>query len=169
MHRVTVSKVIDAPATKVWDLLADFENTYVYHPIVAHSKSLNGKSTGLGAQRQCDMYSGASVQEEITSFDRVNSTYEVTVTDHGPFPLTSMVVDIRVTPAPGNKAKVTYDGAFQPKFGPVGWLMAKLMMKRQFGTMFASLIDGVDTHLRTGRRIGKGGAVETVDDLRRVA
>ena len=43
---------------------------------------------------------------------------------------------------------------FQPKFGPVGWLMAKVMMEREFGRRLGLLIEGIEEHVRTGQPVG---------------
>ncbi len=156
MHEFEVSKVIDAPVDRVWDLLDDFANTYVYHPIVERSFSVNGKQKGLGARRQCTMYDGNSVQEEVREHDPVARTSKIVVVDHGPFPMKHMEVTISVQPDEGG-TRVTYAGKMLPKFGPMGWMMAKTMMIPQFRKMMGQLIDGVETHLATGRLIGKKG------------
>ncbi len=68
MHTFRVTRDLDHSATAVWELLANFADTYVYHPVVAFSESVNGQRTGLGAQRRCDLYSGGSVQERIVAY-----------------------------------------------------------------------------------------------------
>lgn len=156
MHSFEVSKVIDAPVDQVWKLVDDFANTYVYHPIVEKSFAVNGKRQGLGARRQCTMYDGNSVQEEVVSHDAANHSYKIEVVDYGPMPLKHMEVTITVEAAEGG-TRLTYAGKMLPKFGPMGWLMAKTMMLGQFRKMMGQLIDGVETHLTTGRIVGKGG------------
>ncbi|MBX2804164.1 MAG: SRPBCC family protein [Myxococcales bacterium] len=159
MHTFRVTKDIDHAATRVWPLLANFADTYVYHPVVEHSESVNGKRTGLGAQRRCDLYSGGSVQERIVAFREEDMRYRVEVVDHGPFPMEHMEVEIHVEPLPGDKSRVTYAGSFRPKYGPLGWLMAKTMMASQFDKLMGQLIDGVDQHLTTGRLVQRDGAL----------
>jgi hypothetical protein len=159
MHSFTVTREIAHDADTVWSLLANFADTFVYHPIVESSLSLNGLQTGLGAERQCVMYDGNRVAERITAFDASARRYTVEVFDHGPFPLTHMDVTIAVDDLGAAGSRVTYSGNFQPKFGPMGWVMGKLMMEAQFSKMMGSLIEGVDQHLETGRIVGKGGVL----------
>jgi uncharacterized protein YndB with AHSA1/START domain len=156
MHQFNVSKIIAAPVDRVWELLDDFANTYVYHPMVEHSFATNGKRTGLGARRECTMYDGSSVQEEVTQYDPKSRRYSIEVVEFGPMPLKHMGATIAVEPARGG-ARVTCSGDFLPKFGPLGWLMAKTMMTSQFNKMMGQLLDGVADHLETGRIVGKGG------------
>jgi len=159
MHRFEVQKVIDGSADRVWALLDNFADTYVYHPIVERSTSVNGQTAGRGAERQCEMYGGGAVKERVTEHDASARRYTVEVFDFGPMPLTQMTVEIAVEPAGADRSRVTYAGTFTPRFGPAGWLMAKVMMKRQFERMMGSLIDGVEAHLRTGRLVERGGAL----------
>jgi len=159
MHEFEVQKVIDAPADRVWEVLDDFANTYVYHPIVERSRSVNGKDRGLGARRMCTMYDGNSVQEEITDHDAANRRYRVEVVDHGPFPMKHMAVWFSVEPVEVDRSRVTYAIEMLPKMGPMGWLMAKAMMIPKFKQMMGQLIDGVEQHVQTGRLVEKDGAL----------
>lgn len=80
----TNSEVIAAPLDRVGELVHDFANTYVYHPVVERSFSVNRKRKGDGARRQCTMYDGNSVQEEVTHHDPSSRTYSVELVDFGP-------------------------------------------------------------------------------------
>jgi hypothetical protein len=48
---------------------------------------------------------------------------------------------------------------FQPKYGPLGWLMAQMIMKKQFANTLNRVLEGLDTHLQTGKIIGKNGII----------
>lgn len=157
MHTFFAQKTIDIDSELAWRIVSDFANTYTYHPLVEHSESLNGQQTGLGAKRRCTMYGGKSVEEVITFYDEDARHYRVEVVDHGPFPLTHMVVDIKVQSESQGQSQVSFSGTFEPKFGPVGWLMAKVAMKRQFESMLTSVIVGLEQHARTGLIVGEGG------------
>ena len=157
MHKFTITKEIDAPVDEVWALLDKFSDTYVYHPAVEHSKSVNGKATGLGAQRQCDMYNGVSVQERITDYQPDQRNYQITMVDFGSFPLKQMIVRMGAKPSGQNKTVLTYDGGFQTKYGPMGWMMAKMMMLPMFKKMTRKIIDGIEAHIITGKIVGKNG------------
>lgn len=125
--------------------------------VVEHSSSVNGLQTGMGAQRQCTLYSGGQVQERIVSYTPEARSYRLEVVDHGPFPMSHMEVTVAVEPDGEERSRVTFSGGFRPKYGPVGWLMGKAMMKPQFTKLMGQVLDGIDAHLTSGRRIEKGG------------
>lgn len=168
MHQLNVTREIDASPDQVWGLLDNFADTWIYHPIVAQSESLGGQKTGLGAKRRCTMYDGKQVEECITRYAPEERSYEVTVTDAGRLPLDEMVLSITVYEGAEGHARVEMVGHMQPKYGPVGWLMAKLMMKRQFEKLLAQLIEGMEAHLKTGRVVEEGGRLGTPASRTRV-
>jgi len=42
---------------------------------------------------------------------------------------------------------------FTPKFGPIGWVMAKVMMKSRFRKTFEEVLAGLDSYVHTGQKI----------------
>lgn len=160
MHEFEVSKEIKGSIEDVWRVLDAFSDTWVHHPVVEKSHSTNGKKGGLGARRQCVMYDGGKLEEQIVEYNPHDHSYKVEVVEMGPFPLKSMHVTITCVATGASNTRVIYKGGFDPKFGPMGWLMAKMMMVGQFEKMMGGLIDGLEKHLETGRTIGKGGVVE---------
>jgi len=54
MSTFETSITINATVKKVWDVLGDIGNIYVWNPGVVHSHSTNDK-VGLGATRHCDL------------------------------------------------------------------------------------------------------------------
>ncbi len=158
MHALKIQKTINHSPDKVWSSLNNFSDIWMFHPLVANSSSLNDQSCGLGAERQCTLYNGGQLKERVSAHDAENRTLTVEVTDHGPFPLTHMELTMSVEPD-GAGSRVLLEGGFVPKYGPIGWVMGTLMMKPQFEKLLGQLIDGLDTHLSTGRIIEKGGKV----------
>ena len=156
MHTFSFHKTIPQNPDGVWALIDNFSDIWVFHPNVEHSKSLNGQRSGMGAERECSFYGGGAVKERVTAYDAAARSCTVEITDYGPFPLKHMELDFQVKAAPSGAA-VLVKGRFQPKFGPMGWVMAKLMMRRQFVTLMAKVVDGMDGHLTTGRVVEKGG------------
>ncbi len=160
MHTVVVTREMNFPANTVWNLLDDFAGTWVYHPVVRHSEAVNGVKRGLGAARRCDLYDGTSVQEKITRYNPQEMRYHVEVFDHGPFPTTHMDVTIEVVQTAPQKSLVRYTCRFKVKYGPMGWLMGKAAMGPKMRQMLGKVLEGVETHLDTGRVVGQGGTVE---------
>ena len=162
MHTVSATRTIDIPVATVWNAIDDFGNVYRFHPSLEHSESINDVATGEGAKRQCDFYDGSVIREEVV--ESLPEQRQVSnVFDLGSFPLKEMVGRLDLEPIDENSTDVTFSMSFVPKYGPVGWLLAELMMKRQFRALAEDIIAGLDTHLQTGEIVGPNGIPETVD------
>jgi ligand-binding SRPBCC domain-containing protein len=161
MHTVSATRTIDAPIADVWNAIDDFGNVYRFHPKVEHSRSLDDVAAGEGAKRQCDFYGGGSIREEVV--ESVSQKKQVVdIFDNGPFPLKRNVARFDLDPVEDDRTDVTMTISFVPKYGPAGWLMAKLVMEGQFRDLLEDLLAGLDTYLRTGEVVGPDGqAVET--------
>ncbi|RNC83287.1 MAG: SRPBCC family protein [Balneola sp.] len=158
MHELTVSKTIDAPKTQVWDIIKDFGSIYKIHPLIESSPITNGTPYGDGAERTCVMYNGGEIRERV--FDYIEGEkYTVEVYDPGPFPIEKSLVTISVSEAKDQKSTLIFDMKFKPKFGVVGKVMASVVMKKQFENILTQVADGLNTHLKTGKLIGKKGVL----------
>ena len=69
MSKVTVSHNISSPVAVVWAKLADFGGIHRY-AVGIESSPINAgmPSTGIGAERNCQLYDGGHLQERITEF-----------------------------------------------------------------------------------------------------
>ena len=159
MHEIEVSREMGHSAERVWALLDDFSNTWVFHPLVEHSASVNGVERGEGAQRYCRMYGGKQVEERVTERDASRRWFRVEVVEHGPFPMEHMAVEIRVEDLGGGRSRAVFAAEFVMKYGALGRAMGALMMERRLGAMLGSVLDGADAYLETGRVVGKGGVL----------
>ena len=158
MHSFSVSRDIPHTPQRVWALMDNFADIWIYNPNVRHSESLNGQQSGLGAERLCVLYDDNEVQERVTEHNADAMRQRVEVYGFGNMPMTKMDIEIRVEPTPSG-SRVTIEGAFQPKFGVAGWVLAKTVMVGQFQKAIDKLILGADQHLASGRIIEKGGAL----------
>ena len=157
MHEVSVTREIDAPKTAIWQVLDDFGGVDKYNPGITRSGIVDGPDTGRGATRECLLNDGGRIEEEIIEYES-GSSYTVEFTDMGEFPLKENIVRISVTELDTSRTNVTMAARFTPKFGPLGWLMAKVMMKSRFEENFEGMLAGLEAHVKTGRH----GATESV-------
>ena len=162
MHTVSAARTIDSPVATVWNVLDDVGNVYRFHPMVESSEIINDVTTGEGAKRQSNLYDGGALLEEIVESDPEHRQV-VNVIDAGPFPLREAVATFDLKSIDENSTEVTMTMSFVPKFGPVGWLMAKLMMKNKLRAMCGDILAGLDTHLQTGEIVGRNGTTEPAD------
>ncbi len=155
MHTVQVSKIIQLPADKLWAALADYGGIYKFAPGVKHSEMLNDVVIGPGAQRICEFAAGGSVKEVITRFQE-GAFYELDLYDIKA-PIKAGSARFAVTPINPNKTKVEVIFNFQPKFGPLGWVMGKMLIEPQFSKGLAGMLKGLEDHVRTGKLVNQDG------------
>ena len=154
MHHVQVDRVIDRPADAVWAILDDFGGVYRFHPLVEKSPITNGISSGLGAQRVCHFDDGNTIREKIVAYEP-GRELEVEIVDPGKFPLRRAVGRFSVEPLDNTRSRVSMEMAFQPKFEPLGWVMGKTLMVPQFRKILGRILEGLETHLRTGEVVSR--------------
>ena len=155
MHTVQVTRTVHAPADRVWDAFDDFSAVANFHPLVELSPALNGIERGVGAQRECHFYGGGTIQEVVRE-SRPGRRQTVEIVETGPFPLKKAIANIELTPR-DDATDVTFTMNYEPKYGPLGWLMAKTVMGGQFAKTFDRVLKGLDDHLRTGQLVGPKG------------
>ncbi len=155
MTTVATTKEIAAPASSIWSVLADFGGVHRYHPRVAKSPLLSDENSGVGAKRRCEFYDDTSIVEEVTSWDEGRG-FTVELSEIS-MPLKNVTARIGVEERGADRAAVTIEMTYTPKFGPVGWLMDRMMIRRMMPKMFASVLRGLEDHVRTGQEIGEDG------------
>ena len=159
---------IDAPRDVVWDALADFGGTWKYNPSVITSRSLTEANRGVGAERFCDLtLSGANVKERILEWDDAGSySLEIYDGDRLP-PVKNIVARISVSEEDGHtiaQGTMSYD----TKFGPIGSLMDRILIRKQFAKSWQGIFAGLKHHTETGEVVGKGVRLP-LDEVTRVA
>ena len=156
MYTINVTRVIDVPIADAWDAIADFGGIYKFHPLVESSPVTNGVHSGNGAERTCHFKGGNAVNERVRDYEE-GVGYNVDITDAGSFPLKKASARLEVQPADGDRTEMSFTMHFTPKFGPLGWLMGKTVMKAQFGSILTTVIEGLETHHKTGMVVGPKG------------
>lgn len=155
MHKVSVTRTMETDAKAVWNVLDDFCNIHRYNPAVENSSLIGSRPTGVGATRECNFYDGTSLKETITDYHS-GKGYSIRLSDFS-LPLKEADTHFWVEPVNGEQSKLTITLEFVPKFGPLGWLMANLMMKPMLKKALAGLAKGLEDHIETGRIVGKDG------------
>ena len=158
MFKVEVQHKINAPAENVWKTIDDFGNVFNFHPMVKHSESINDLPTGVGAERTCHFEDGNQIEERIIDY-KINKEYQVDIYDMGKFPLNKAIATLGINHDDDQETTVYFVMDFQPKFGPLGWLMAQMVMKKQFASILYKVLQGLDTHIQTGKIVGKNGLI----------
>ncbi len=155
MHHITVTRGFNSSTDTVWNILDNFGGVYAYNPAVESSEVIGKKLTGLGAQRVCRFYDGSSLKETIIEY-LPKEGYSFKLSDFA-LPLKTATSHFRLTPLSADTSELSITFEFQPKFGPLGWLMAKLLMRPVLTKALAGVANGLDDYLSTGRQVGKDG------------
>ncbi|MCT7377233.1 SRPBCC family protein [Chelativorans salis] len=98
MATVTVSSVIDAPASEVWACIRDFNGLPDWHPRMVKSEIEGGRpSCEIGCVRKFEIASGAMIREKLLGLsDRDYSvTYSILET---PQPISNHVATLKLIP-----------------------------------------------------------------------
>lgn len=145
MHKVLT---INAPLSKVWDVLADFDNVYTWAPSVEHSHALNDKSKVEGAGRVCSIKGFGKVNEEITQWNE-SKGIEFTVSDLGPLKNTLCHFQIKALNPTTTQLDMTFD--YDLKFGVFGKALHSLLMKNRLATSLDHTLGAFKTRIETGK------------------
>lgn len=155
MSTIAVNRTLTASVPQVWEKLADFGGIHRYSGGVEASPINPGTpETGLGAERNCALYDGNHIQERITEFrPQERLALEVFETS---MPLAEAMAsfDLKATEAGGCELTMTMN--YTVKYGPVGWLMDQLMLRKAMSSSLERLLAALDEHLKTGAEIPQG-------------
>lgn len=126
---------------RVWALLADLEAVQRYNPGVRQAAIEGSQRTGVGARRSCDLVPKGRVVERVTHWEDGRALgLEVAESD---WPIHFMRWVTRLE-AHDRGTRITQSLEYQVKFGPLGWLLNQLVMRRKLTTtldaVFASLV-----------------------------
>jgi hypothetical protein len=124
------------PPERVWAMLSDLLAVQHYNPGVRSAALVGDKSHGVGAVRSCALAPSGRVVERVTHWEDGHALgLEVVESD---WPILTMSWVTRVVPDAGG-CRITQELEYEPKFGPVGWLLDRLVMERKL----RSTLDGV--------------------------
>lgn len=142
---------IDASKEQVWEVLADLGSIAEWNPGVTASHSTSESPQGEGATRHCDVkgMGGKSAYLEERAFDwREGEGFKIDIYESN-LPIKRNVVTFAIAESGGGTI-VQVSPDYQLKFGPIGSLMDKLMVRRQFEESMERLLAGLRDHVESG-------------------
>ncbi|HYE85937.1 MAG TPA: SRPBCC family protein [Vicinamibacterales bacterium] len=140
---------IDAacPPERVWAVLADLESVQHYNPGVRAAALRGSLRRGVGAMRSCDLLPKGQVVERVTEWDEGRALgLEVAESD---WPIHFMRWVTRLEPH-GAGTRITQVLEYQPKFGPFGWLLNQIVMKRKLQAAIGEVFTGLARYAERG-------------------
>lgn len=158
MNEFSIEKIIIAPKAKVWQVASDIGRVELYHPMVENSVCTTTQTRGMGAARRCDFYDGKGYAEEVVTSWHEGEYFSLAL-NKGTMPFNSAEARFEFDDAGSAATRVRVTMRYRMKGGLPGRLFGRLLMQPMMKKMLAGVLDGLDVHCRTGKRIGRKGVV----------
>jgi ribosome-associated toxin RatA of RatAB toxin-antitoxin module len=135
--------IINAPITKIWDALSNVEELYKYDPTVKESEAISSEKSGKGAKRRVLMKKKGNWFEETCTISKQNEelSYELTACS---FPVQNLVHSYTFEKI-GNKTKVKQIMTYKMKYGLIGKLLDKLLVRKESNNGIKIFMAGLKT------------------------
>ncbi|GAB4140651.1 MAG: hypothetical protein Tsb0016_07920 [Sphingomonadales bacterium] len=157
MPQVVVSALINQPQQAVWDAWADFAGIEKFHPGVKASNIISIQKAGTGTVRRCEFYDGSAIEERLSVVAAPSSIgWAMT---KAPGPLKSGDALVQLEARGPNQTAVIFTLDYAMKMGPIGALLGATVVKGAMKKALGGLLKGLEDHLKTGKRVGKNGAL----------
>ena len=148
-NNLTVSQIVDFPKGLVWDLFNDFPNVYRFNPNVKKSYSLNKQRSGIGAERQCDLYQKNQwIKERI--IDQVDGEMIKIDAYESSMPIKNPRATLYFKEKE-YKTEIIMEMGFDNKIPIIGSVIAHFMIKPMMTRMLNNFLIGVGKHLESGQ------------------
>ncbi|MEZ5668680.1 MAG: SRPBCC family protein [Alphaproteobacteria bacterium] len=138
----TIRHALEAacPPPRLWALLADLEAVGRYNPAVRSVRLRGGRAAGIGAERECTLAPRGRVVERVTVWEDGRALgLEVAESD---WPLRHMRWVTRIEPAAAG-ARLSQVLDYRLRFGPVGWLLDRLLVRRRIAAAVEASLRGL--------------------------
>lgn len=145
---------VDAPHNRVWELMADLGGIHKFHPFVPTSYYVTDQLTGVGASRVCEFDANMAVEETVTHWQEGQTmTLQIDFIKGMKPPINNLRGIVSVKPSGTNQSLAALEMRYDPKFGPIGSLMDKMMIRRQYAKMIPGILKGLKHHAETGEDV----------------
>ena len=121
--------IVSASQDKVWNVLADIRNIYLWNPGVVRSRLTTHGEVRVGACRHCNLGGKNYLNEEVIEFEKPHRlTMRINETN-----LPFKEAEIRFTvEIQGDKTLVRVSPKYQLKFGLLGGILDTIMVRSQY-------------------------------------
>ncbi len=134
---------IDAPRETVWRRLADLGGIHVFHPGLSGSHLLGDQPEGIGARRRCELKGGGHLDEEVVEWADQESLALTITGGKGLPPLVRAGGRFTLSDGENGGTVVGLALEYQLRFGWLGSLMDRLMVRREFERTVPAILKGL--------------------------
>jgi len=137
--------VIEAPIDKIWSVLATPDLLEKYDPTVRKSSLISDNNTDRGAKRKVEMQDGKNWFEEVITVCKPGEslTYELTACS---FPIHNLKHSYSFQRLDG-QTKVLQTMEYTVKFGILGKILDRLVIRKQSDTGIKKFFDGLKSYV----------------------
>jgi len=137
--------IIEAPADKIWSVLATPDLLERYDPTVRKSSLISDIKTDHGAKRKVEMQDGKNWFEEVITVCKAGEslTYELTACS---FPVNKLKHSYSFQKLDG-QTKVLQVMEYTVKFGILGKIMDQLIIRKQSDTGIKKFLAGLKSYI----------------------
>lgn len=153
MATFTEQMTIRAPVERVWAALADIGSIARWNPGVKASHLTTPRGEGVGAARYCDLGGRSYLEETVAEWEPGKRlTMRITGTN---MPFARGEIHFSLRPE-GTSTVVTLTPDYLLRFGPLGHLLDRLLVRRTYRRGMAAALAGLKAHVERGA--GGGGS-----------
>jgi ligand-binding SRPBCC domain-containing protein len=145
---------IDAPAARVWQVLADLEAVQHYNSSVQKAAYLPGQREGVGAGRQCTVKEGV-LKERVIAWDP-GRALEMELVE-SPWPIVFMRWRTELVERDGGTL-IQQKMRYKLKFGLLGALLNAMVMRGKMDRQLSSIFASLKRYVEEGGRKAAGTA-----------
>lgn len=138
---------VNASIEKVWDILSNLEALDQYDPMVKKSALISSEKSGINAKRKVDMKDGKNWFEEKVIVWKPNEALTYQLTDCS-FPVNGLKHSYSFQKT-GNQTRVIQVMEYKVKFGLLGKVLDKLMIRKQTDSGIKKFFSGLKNYVET--------------------
>ena len=107
---------INAPASKVWSTVSNFNDLGAWHPAVKSTEIVLGVNNKVGAVRLLTLQDGGTIKEKLLAYKAKGKTFKYSILE-GVLPVSDYVSSVTVKADGKEKSVVVWEGSFKHKDG----------------------------------------------------
>ncbi|WP_332775550.1 SRPBCC family protein [Polaromonas sp.] len=143
-HEVSIAADVET----VWRTLSDLLAVKQHNPSVVSVRILTDKTTGIGAARRCEMRTKDWVEEKVWAFDPPHVIGLEVAASSWPVAFMKWRTELRPD---GRNTLVKQEMNYKLKFGVLGLLLDKLVMRRKLDASIQEVFERLKLHVENAR------------------
>ena len=136
--------IINAPIEKIWKILANVGELDNYDPTVLKSTVTSPSAEGIGTSRKVDMKDGKHWFKEKMTVCKPNEALAYQLTDCN-FPIEGLEHSYSFERI-GNQTKVSQEMEYEVKYGFLGKVMDKIIIRKQTDSGIKKFLGGLKAY-----------------------